>query len=84
MKEEVEIPMKKMKKDTHLNMKHMKLNSASKSNNESKIRISLCDRGCPISSNKTNAHKVFNEELGEDRNTLKKKKVATVSNSGKN
>ena len=84
MKEEVEIPMKKMKKDTHLNTKHMKLNSASKSNNESKIKISLCDdRGCPISSNKTDAHKVFNEELGKDRNTLKKKKVATVSSSGK-
>ena len=84
LKEEVEIPMKKMKKDTHLNTKHMKLNSASKSNNESKIKISLCDdRGYPISSNKTDAHKVFNEELGADRNTLKKKKVAAVSSSGK-
>ena len=84
MKEEVEIPTKKMKKDTHLNTKHKKLNNTSKSNKESKIKISLCDdRGCPVLNNKTDVDNVFIKELREDGNVLKKKKVAAVSNSRK-
>lgn len=84
MKEEVEIPTKKMKKDTYLDTKHKKLNGTSKSNKDSKIKISLYDdRVCPVSNNKTDVDEVFIEGLREDRNTLKKKKLATVSISGK-